>query len=208
MPVSLPYLVSNKNVETLFARIASAAIPGKVNREFLETTIGFKSTADRQMIPLLRNLGFLDQSNSPTPTYALLKGADRKAALANGIRKAYEPLFKANEGVWELKGDTLKRLIAQIGGTDDDATGRIAATFSSLAKVADFETKLLPQAETKIAKDETEGKADDRSSDGSQRGRVNGLRAEFQYVIQVQLPSNGTEETYLNIFNAIRKTFQ
>jgi hypothetical protein len=150
MPVSLPYLASNKNIEPLFVRIASAAVPTKFNREFLETTVGLKGTADRQMIPLLRNLGFLDQANSPTPAYALLKGADRKATLADGIRKAYEPLFKANEGVWELQGDALKRLIAQIGGTDDDATGRIAATFSSLAKVADFKTKLLPQAETKI----------------------------------------------------------
>lgn len=208
MPASLPYLASNKNIEALFTRIASAAVPPKFNREFLETTLGLKGTADRQMIPLLRNLGFLDQANTPTPTYALLKGADRKVALADGIRRAYEPLFKANESVWEFQGDTLKRLIAQIGGTDDDATGRIASTFSSLAKVADFKTRALPQGDTKIAKEESNGEADDMKNDGPLRNRVNGLRTEFQYVIQVQLPSNGTEETYLNIFNAIRKTFQ
>jgi hypothetical protein len=35
-----------------------------------------------------------------------------------------------------------------------------------------------------------------------------GLRPEFHYNIQVHLPSNGTEETYMNIFNAIRKVFE
>ncbi|WP_346296155.1 DUF5343 domain-containing protein [Rhodopseudomonas sp. P1] len=208
MPVSLPYLASNKNVDALFTRIASAAVPPKFNREFLETTVGLKSTNDRQMIPLMRNLGFLDQANTPTATYPLLKGADRKRALADGIRKAYEPLFKADEGVWELQGDSLKRLIAQIAGTDDDATGRIAATFSSLTRAGDFKAKPTLQGETKIAKDETKGEAHHPKDDRASRNRVDGLRTEFQYVIQVQLPSNGTEETYLNIFNAIRKTFQ
>jgi hypothetical protein len=32
-----------------------------------------------------------------------------------------------------------------------------------------------------------------------------GIRPEFHYNIQIHLPSNATEETYLNIFNALRK---
>lgn len=110
------------------------------------------------------------------------------------------PYFRglANEGVWELQGDALKRVIAQTGGTDDDATGRIASTFAALAKVADFKAQRSTLVDPKVAKDDgTE--ADEFGSDRLPKGRVNGLRAEFQYVIQVQLPSNGTEETYLNI---------
>ena len=34
------------------------------------------------------------------------------------------------------------------------------------------------------------------------------LRPEFHYNIQIHLPSNATEEVYLSIFNALRKTFQ
>jgi hypothetical protein len=157
---------------------------------------------------LLRNLGFLDQANTPSATYASLKGADRKAVLAEGIKLAYEPLFKANEGVWELQGDPLKRLIAQVGGTDDDITNRIAATFLSLVKAADFKKRPPKSDEPKILKKEDSEDDEESRSDEPARTRVEGLRAEFQYVIQVQLPSNSTEETYLNIFNAIRKTFQ
>jgi hypothetical protein len=35
-----------------------------------------------------------------------------------------------------------------------------------------------------------------------------GLRTEFHYNIQIHLPANGTEEMYLNIFNALRRVFQ
>lgn len=211
MPTSLPYLPSNKNVGELFKKIASAAIPPKFTQEFLQTTIGLKGTNDRPLIPLLRNLGFLDQSNTPTSAYSLLKSKDKSApAIAAGIKSAYAPLFAADETANELSGEKLKSLVAQVAGTDDDMTARIASTFSALVKQGDFKEKPPPKdPDNKNDKsDESTDAADQGETDTSGNGRLKGLRTEFQYVIQVQLPSNGSEETYLNIFNAIRKTFQ
>jgi Family of unknown function (DUF5343) len=204
---SLPYLASNKNVGELFKKIASAAIPPKFTHDFLLTAIGLKGTNDRSLIALLRNLGFLDQSNTPTSSYALLKSREKApTAIADGIRTAYAPLLAADETAYELSGEKLKSLVAQVAGTDDDMTGRIAGTFSALVKHGDFKTK-PPQKEADEVKQEQNGKDDQEGNDDG-KGKVRGLRTEFQYVIQVQLPSSGSEETYLNIFNAIRKTFQ
>ena len=216
MAVSLPYLASNKNVGELFNKIGSAAVPPKFTQEFLATTIGLKGTNDRSLIPLLRNLGFLDQSNSPTSTYSLLKSKDRRGgAIAEGIQAAYKPLFAANEEAFELTGEKLKGLIAQVAGTDDEMTARIASTFSALVKIGDFkaESATMTERKSKRQKDveeEENGDSDDGvdSDDNKNKKRGSALRPEFQYVLQIQLPSNGTEETYLNIFNAIRKTFQ
>ncbi len=205
MPAQLPYLASNKNVSTLFDKIASAKIPPKFTHEFLTTTIGLKGTNDRQLIPLLRNLGFLDQSSTPTANYALLKGANKSAAIAAGIRQAYAPLFAANENANALTGEHLKSLVAQVAGTDDDMTGRIASTFTALAKLGDFKSEVGRPAKSKA--DPNSDKPAEEEGNGTLKG-PQGLRAEFHYNIQVHLPSNGTEETYLNIFNAIRKTFQ
>lgn len=207
MAVSLPYLPSYKNVGELFEKIGSAAVPPKFTQEFLVKTIGLKGTNDRPLIPLLRNLGFLDQSNTPTASYSFLKSKDRrKAAIADGIRTAYKPVFAANEEAYELTGDRLKSLIAQVAGTDDDMTARIAGTFSALVKNADFKASQPPTEGNKAKSDSEELDTDENEPRDKGRGR--GLRAEFQYVLQIQLPSNGSEETYLNIFNAIRKTFQ
>jgi hypothetical protein len=204
MPAQLPYLDSNKNVGALFEKIASAKIPPKFTHEFLTTAIGLKGTNDRPLIPLLRNLGFLDQSSTPTANYSLLKGGERKAAIAAGVRVAYAPLFAANENANDLGGENLKSLVAQVAGSDDDMTGRIASTFSALAKLGDFKSEVAHSTKSKADSD-SEGKAEEENG---MPKRPEGLRTEFHYNIQVHLPSNGTEETYLNIFNAIRKTFQ
>lgn len=203
MPAQLPYLASNKNVGVLFDKIASAKIPPKFTHDFLTTTIGLKGTNDRQLIPLLRNLGFLDQSSTPTSTYALLKGASKNAAIAAGVRQAYAPLFAANENAHDLSGENLKSLVSQIAGSDDDMTARIASTFSSLSKLGDFRSEVQRPDDSKAG----DG-ADEQEERGAAQRKPEGLRTEFHYNIQIHLPSNGTEETYLNIFNAIRKTFQ
>jgi hypothetical protein len=136
--------------------------------------------------------------------YALLKGNKSRAAIAAGVRSAYAPLFHADEAADELSGEKLKSLVSQVAGTDDDMTSRISATFSALTKLGDFKASLGPKSSEENRENE---RAEEEVPEEDSKGRVKGLRTEFQYVIQVQLPSNGTEETYLNIFNAIRKTF-
>jgi hypothetical protein len=208
MPVSLPYLQSNKNLATLFQKIQSAKIPDKFNRDFLHTTIGLKGSNDRSYIPFLRTLGFIDQSGTPTPQYRLLKSDDSaKAAIAQAIRTAYGPLFEADEKANALSSDKLKGLVAQVAGTDDDMTGRIVSTFSSMTKLADF------QAEPKHLKPREDEKEKAKGEHEEEKVRVKeagskGLRPEFHYNIQIHLPSNATEEVYLTIFNALRKVFQ
>src|SRR5689334_7455876 len=121
MTASLPYLASNKNVGLLFEKIAAAKIPDKFNRPILTQTIGLKGTNDRQLIPLLRALGFIDQANTPTAEYNLLKGENRAAALAAGLKRAYGPLFDANQQAHKLPIASLKSLISQVAGADADA---------------------------------------------------------------------------------------
>ena len=209
MPVSLPYLPSNKNVEKLFASIQSAKIPDKFSHDFLKTTLGLKGSNDRPLIPLLRTLGFIDQSGAPSASYRLLKNSESaKPAVATAIKSAYAPLFAADENAHGLTGDKLKGLIAQVAGTDDAMTARIASTFNALTRAADF---------SRPAPDESDGDGGDFADDDADDPAVeprrdrNGrkpLQPAFHYNIQVHLPSNGTEDVYLNIFNALRKAFQ
>jgi hypothetical protein len=206
MPTLLPYMPSNKNTETLFSKIHSAKIPDRFTHSFLQTTIGLKGTNDRQFIPLLRSLGFIDQSGAPTSKYKLLKSSETaKSSIAQAIRTAYAPLFEANESAHTLSGEKLKGLVAQVAGTDTDMTGRIVATFNALVKLADFSKKI----EEKGTQDE-QAKIDEAEPDAKSGSTDTGkpLRPEFHYNIQMHLPSNATEEVYINIFNALRKVFQ
>lgn len=208
MPASLTYLASNKNLETLFTTIQSAKVPDRFTQEFLGTTIGLKGTNDRMMIPLLRTLGFLEASGAPTAAYRELKNRDSaKRAIAKGVRTAYAPLFEANEAAHSLSSDKLKGLVAQVAGTDDSMTARIVATFSALCRLGDFAAMPVDNAKAQDEGDEEIPEHADQI-DRKSRGIPPKLSAQFHYNIQVHLPSNGTEEVYLNIFNALRKVFQ
>lgn len=206
MASSLPYLASNKNVEHLFSTIASAKVPDRFTQEFLSTTVGLGGSNDRQMIPLLRALRFLDQSGAPTQSYRQLKSKETaKQAIAHGIREAYAPLFAANENANELTSEKLKGLVSQVAGTDDDMTARIVATLTALIRQADF-SATRPAPQNADAKEDKQ--VDSVVLPPTPGSSTKGMRPEFHYNLQIHLPNNATEDVYLNIFNALRKTFQ
>ena len=183
-------------------------MPDKFTHSFLQKTIGLKGTNDRPFIPLLRTLGFIDQSGTPTPAYRLLKSKDTaKAAIAHAVRIAYVSLFEADENAHTHPAEKLKGLVAQVAGTDEDMTARIVSTFNSLVKLSDFPA-LGQGIENQEHQDEDEEK-EGKEGVGQGEGRAaKPLRPEFHYNIQIHLPSNATEEVYLNIFNALRRAFQ
>ena len=145
MAKDLFYLASYKNVGKLFEKIETAKAPEAFTTNYLTDVIGLKSTADRALINMLKKLGFLDPGGRPTESYNLLKNKDvAGAAIADGLRKAYAPLFEANEKANELSPDLMKGLISQITGSDK-IVGQIAYTFNALAKNADFSKSLVTE---------------------------------------------------------------
>ena len=161
------------------------------------------------MIPLLRALRFLDQSGAPTANYRFLKSKDTaKKALAQGIRDAYAPLFAANENAHELTNEKLKGLISQVAGTDDDMTARIVGTVAALIRQADFSAPLRENSQPSGEAEKVNDPVIPMISPPPPLAHGKGMRPEFHYNLQIHLPNNATEDVYLNIFNALRKTFQ
>jgi hypothetical protein len=207
MAAELPYLPTYKNLGLLFEKISTAKQPDAFSQTFLNETLLLKSKGDRALIPLLRTLGFLDSANKPTAEYALLKNKTlARKAIARGIQKAYAPLYAANEKAHDLQMPDLKGLIGQVAGVDEAMTGRIAGTFNALVKSADFTGGSVV---TKDVNGEKEEEQEDDEIDFEAAAKSGkGLRPEFHYNFQIHLPPNGSQETYLNIFNALQKVFK
>lgn len=213
MATSLPYLSSYKNVDKLFSGIAAAKVPESFTQAFLAQTLGLKASSDRPLIPLMRSLGFIDTSGRPTPAYRELKNSSTaRGSIAAAIRRAYAPLFAANEAAHTLASEQLRGLVSQVAGTDEEMTKRIAYTFSALVKSGDFNAPAATGKQNSLPEDDS---SEDAEEDGAQPTKAKaqralgaGLRTDFHYNLQIHLPANGTEETYLNIFNALRKIFQ
>ena len=70
MITDLPYTAAYGKIGQLFEKIAKAKIPEAFTVNHLSQNLGLKSTNDRNLIPLLKKLGFLDGSGKPTNQYA------------------------------------------------------------------------------------------------------------------------------------------
>ena len=127
-----------------------------------------------------------------------------RTAIGQAILTAYAPLFEADENAHSYSGDKLKGLVAQVAGTDDDMTARIVSTLNALIKLGDLSAPVKKTGDEEDHNKDEEDKKMEQSDDGNGKP----LRPEFHYNIQVHLPSNATEEIYLNIFNALRKSFK
>ncbi len=93
MTDTYPYMVSNNKVGPIFEKIKTAAKPSKFTNEFLKT-IGFLSSNDRAVIPLLKRLGFITEDGTPTSSYDRLKDSTQhKYVIAERIKDLYSDLY-------------------------------------------------------------------------------------------------------------------
>lgn len=93
-----PYVNSYGQLSKLFAEIKKASVPPKFTQDFMASMLGLKSSSYRAMIPLLKNLGFLDQGNVPTQDYKDFRDDTRSGAvLAKRIKETCPNLFTARE---------------------------------------------------------------------------------------------------------------
>ena len=98
MAKDLFYLGSYKNLDKLFEKIETAKAPEAFTTAFLTDVIGLKSTSDRPLINMLKELTFyllMERDARPNPTACLR--TKRLRGLHHGrVRKVYAPLFAAN----------------------------------------------------------------------------------------------------------------
>lgn len=83
------YLASTKNVPEIMNQIRKGTAPENFNTAHLEG-LGFRSSNDRGIIPLLKDLGFLSESGAPTQRYHAYRDESRaRAVLGEALLDAY-----------------------------------------------------------------------------------------------------------------------
>lgn len=192
-----PYVNAYNLLTNLFEGIKTANVPTKFNRDFLSTMLGLKSSSYNAMIPLLKNLGFLDPTNTPTDDYRNFRDpSNSRQVLARRIKSAYGNLFSANAYAHRLtKQQVEAKLKIILGvGDDDKAVHNVAGTFRALCDLADFESEETPKIEDK--KELPELYSSSKSKIQTKLG--------LNYTINLTLPAT----TDIEVFNAIFKSLR
>jgi hypothetical protein len=204
MPLPKTYLTSVKNLSAILNAIKTAQAPPKFTQRFLES-LGFKTTADRLIVGVLKSLGFLQDDGKPTSRYyEFLDQTQSERVLAEGIREAFGDLFQINRHAHKLgKTEAVNKFktLSQ-GQLSKSVLDKMGMTFTSLVKLADFDAS-APSEETKPKKKTPESEKDvaDKAHEISREVRLGGL----VYNIQIVLPESRDPAVYDALFRSLKE---
>src|ERR1700679_2931416 len=113
------YMTSVKNISAIFDKIVEGTAPKKFTTAHVKS-IGFKSSNDVGIIPVLKDLGFLSAEGVPTQRYHDYRDKSRsKSVMAEALREAYEDLFHINEKPTSSDRDAIEGKFKSAHNTSD-----------------------------------------------------------------------------------------
>ena len=204
--MSLPnsYTVKPGSIPDYFEAILNAEPPNRFNNPFL-VNLDFKSTNDRLIISILKDLGFIDTDGAPKQRYFdFLDQTQSKIVLADAIKDAYSDLFAINKEAYRMTLEEVKNKFKTLyaGTKKDIIIQRSASTFVALCDYADFTST--------IKKDIVEDKAEDKKDKKENILPQEAIKSPtitfdaLQYHINIVLPESRDQAVYDAIFKSLR----
>ncbi len=208
MSLTMSYLTSTKNLESIFNSIIGAKAPERFTTKFL-ADLGFKSSTDRLFVGILKALGFLEEGGQPTQRYyEFLDQSQSKNILAIGIEEAYEDLFNLNKDAQNMSNEDVKNKLKTLtqGQKSDRVIEQMAMTFRALCSYADW-TNRDSKSENVINSLENDNEKIEKissvSNNENDKATTNNMN--LHYNIQIHLPETTNMAVYDAIFQSLKK---
>lgn len=199
MAVPTTYLTSTKHLGEILERIQKASVPSKFTYEFLKQ-LGFPSSTDRPIIPLLKAMKFLDDSGVPLDRYRRYKDTtSSREVMAEGVREAYADVFAVDQDAQSLTNEQLKGIFARVSGKGESVTEKMALTFKALANHADWTAEPSSGVSDEPKRDEV---GQDETSEAA-----HAVPLRLHHDIHIHLPTSTEVEVYDAIFKSLRENF-
>ena len=199
-----PYVNSYGQLPLLFGKIKEASVPTRFTQDFLSSMLELKSSSFRPMIPFLKRLGFLDQSNTPTSVYSQYRDVEiSNVVMAQQVKVAYKELYKAHEFAHKLKKEEIISKLSSILGVakDDGVLPTVAATFLELCKLSNFEDE-VPTPSHILEKESSQVSNEEKASAPSMS--YNG-KLGISYTINLNLPASTDTKVFDAIFKSLKE---
>ena len=197
------YMPSIKNLKEIFAKIVEGAPPERFNLEHLNG-LGFSSSNDRAVIPILKDLTFLDAEGRPTQRYRDFRDRSRsKSVMGDALKDAYGDLFLIREtGISKADRDAIMGKFKSVHGSTDRVAEVQAMTFLALLELADFSGSHKPSVSEKST---LEIQPSPPMPPLVPPPSTIGKDLSLSYKIEVHLPATRDIETYHAIFKSLRE---
>lgn len=200
-------MTSVKNLGAIFLKIIEGAAPTKFTIAHLKG-LGFSSSNDFGVLPLLKDLNFLTGDGSPTNRYLAYRDRTQsRRVLGEALREAYSDLFLINEQLSEKDKTAVEGKFKQVHNVTDRVAAEQSKTFFALMQLADVtkhSSNLTAASAGKlIEKPESASPSASNTvpADIVPRVSLGGLR----YNIEIHLPATKDVEVYNAIFKSLKE---
>jgi Family of unknown function (DUF5343) len=204
-----PYVTGYGSIDELFRQIRQAAVPPKFTQDYMTSVLGMKSSSHRALIPLLKKLGFIDQSNVPTEAYRLFRDREKsQTVMAQQLKLTYSDIYQTHEYAHELtREELLAKLRTLTGAAEDDRNiAAVAATFLELKKLADFSGEELDNSvQTQLQEQSKQSEAEKHSEVKMPSHKTRQANFGISYTINLNLPATNDIEVFNAIFKALKE---
>lgn len=197
------YMTSVKNLPAIFNKIIEGTAPDKFTVAHLKS-IGFKSSNDQGVIPLLKDLGFLSPDGSPTQRYhAYRDRSNSKIVLGEALHEAYGDLFHINERPTEADRTAMEGKFKSVHNTTDRVSKEQGKTFYALLDLADIDLK--HKTKTVLRKEEEKKETKEKSIENKEEKAPQFNFGGLRYNIEIHLPATKDPEVYNAIFKSLKE---
>lgn len=143
-----PYSLSiGRMKEFLVSKMPAMGRPDKVTLKTLEAQ-GFKSTNDRTILPLLKFLGIIDESGTPTSAWMALRDRENsRKVFAALVRSAYADVFTSYPEAHNVSEKDIRNHMAAHSKSNERIVGAMVGVFKMLCSLADFESEAVSPEE-------------------------------------------------------------
>ncbi len=188
-------------------KIIEGTAPEKFSQAHLKG-IGFKSSNDMGIIPVLKDLGFLTGDGSPTQRYHDYRDKSRsREVMAEALHEAYEEVFHVNENPTEADRASIEGKFKSFHNASDRVAKEQAKTFFALLDLADLDAARRNGAPTG---DENQG-TEDRGESPDKEAKADTSQVQMpafgglRYNIEIHLPPTKDIEVYNAIFKSLKE---
>jgi hypothetical protein len=219
---SHPYISGAGNVAQIVNQLRKA-FPATVTSETVKK-LGIAPNNESYVINTLQFIGVLDTDGKRTEVghaaFLEQKDEDFNRAFEALVKKGYADLFEIHaEGAWSLGSDELITFFRKSDKTSDLIGRRQAGTFKVLAALAGHgETPVPKPSKFKTANSTPKKPKSEKvvpqkavptsptpDQDNHHGGASSGKSLGLSVRIEINLPADGSKETYDNIFKSIKE---
>lgn len=194
-----PYILNTGSLKRFLDTIPKIGTPPKITQNNLPS-LGFKSSADRPIVSILRFIEFLNEGNEPTQSYRDFKTTNKAGiTMASALRKAYSGVFEIYPDACNKDEKALKDFFTPTTDAGEQVVIQTVATFKVLCAYADFKANSSENTGEKEEKKENSQGKNDVKVELRSTPAVN-----LNVNIQLNLPITDDASVYDKIFKAIK----